>query len=212
MKQILRFLSVVFFLFTISQTDVYAQKKGRQMKKADQAFDSEKYSKAIDLYKKAYKKTKSKALKAEIIFKQAECYRMSGKIKQAQSYYKRAIKAKYPNVSVYLRYADVLRMLGNLDEAVINYTKYMELNPVDVRAEIGLKSCDFTSQWKDVPTRYQVELMSVFNSRFSDFSPAFGNDDYTELYFTNKCWPDFDKQDLLDSIDDFNKRERKYGK
>ena len=35
---------------------------------------------------------------------------------------------------------------------------------------------------------------------------------YTELYFTNKCWPDFEKQDLLDSIDDFNKRERKYGK
>jgi len=35
---------------------------------------------------------------------------------------------------------------------------------------------------------------------------------YTELYFTNKNWPDFAKQDLLDAIDDFNKRERKYGK
>ena len=35
---------------------------------------------------------------------------------------------------------------------------------------------------------------------------------YTELYFTNKYWPDFAKQDLLDAINDFNKRERKYGK
>ena len=35
---------------------------------------------------------------------------------------------------------------------------------------------------------------------------------YTELYFINKYWPDFIKQDLLDAIDDFNKRERKYGK
>jgi undecaprenyl diphosphate synthase len=35
---------------------------------------------------------------------------------------------------------------------------------------------------------------------------------YTELYFTNKYWPDFASQDLLDAIDDFNKRERKYGK
>ena len=35
---------------------------------------------------------------------------------------------------------------------------------------------------------------------------------YTELYFTNKYWPDFAEQDLLDAIDDFNKRERKYGK
>ena len=35
---------------------------------------------------------------------------------------------------------------------------------------------------------------------------------YTELYFINKNWPDFAKQDLLDAIDDFNRRERKYGK
>ena len=35
---------------------------------------------------------------------------------------------------------------------------------------------------------------------------------YTGLYFTNKYWPDFAKQDLLDAIEDFNKRERKYGK
>lgn len=35
---------------------------------------------------------------------------------------------------------------------------------------------------------------------------------YTELYFTDKYWPDFAKQDLLDAVEDFNKRERKYGK
>ena len=197
MKKILRLLSIVFFLFTASQAEVYAQKKSRKMKKADQAFDAEKYSKAIDLFKQAYKKEKSKSLKAEIIFKQAECYRMSGKIKQAQSYYKRAIKSKYPDVTVYLRYADVLRMLGNIDEAITQYTKYNELNPADVRGEIGLKSCDFALEWKDTPTRYRVELMSVFNSRFSDFSPAFGNSDYTELYFTSSR-----KEGLSDKIDD----------
>ena len=35
---------------------------------------------------------------------------------------------------------------------------------------------------------------------------------YTELYFINKYWPDFNKQDLLDAIDDFNKRIRRHGK
>ncbi len=35
---------------------------------------------------------------------------------------------------------------------------------------------------------------------------------YAELYFTEVFWPDFSKQHLLQAINDFNKRERKYGK
>jgi undecaprenyl diphosphate synthase len=35
---------------------------------------------------------------------------------------------------------------------------------------------------------------------------------YTEFYFTKTYWPDFSKKDLLLAINDFNKRERKYGK
>ena len=183
MKKILSLLAI--FIFLLSSYEVYAQKKSRQMKKADEALDLEKYWDAVELYKKAYKKTKNRAVKAEIIFKQAECYRMAGKMKQAENYYKRAIKAKYPDVTVYLRYADALRVMGNLDEAVIQYNKYIELNPNDVRGEMGLKSCAFAKKWRDVPTRYQVELMPVVNSRFSDFSPAFGNGEYSELYFTS---------------------------
>jgi peptidoglycan-associated lipoprotein len=185
MKKLFRLLIIFIFLFTTNQSKVYAQKKSRQLRKADQALYLEKYSDAIQFYKKAYKKTKNRAVKVEIIFKQAESYRMLGKIKQAVNYYKRAIKAKYPNVVVYLRYADMLRMSGELDEAVTQYKKYIQLNPTDVRGEMGLKSCDFALKWKDVPTRYKIETMSVVNSRFSDFSPAFGNEDYSELYYTS---------------------------
>lgn len=35
---------------------------------------------------------------------------------------------------------------------------------------------------------------------------------YSEYYFTDKYWPDFDKQDLLDAIEDYYERERRYGK
>jgi undecaprenyl diphosphate synthase len=35
---------------------------------------------------------------------------------------------------------------------------------------------------------------------------------YTELYFTEKLWPDFRKEDFYDAIIDFQKRERRYGK
>ena len=202
MKNILRLLVVFLLLTTTSQIEVFGQKKTRKMKKADEAFDLEKYSNAIELYKKAYKRTKNRAIKSEIIFKQAECYRMSGKTKQSSNYYKRAIKAKYPDAIIFLKYADVLRMLGKFDAAHEQYTIYLEkcgmmkeeidkLSQDDIRkvnyikGEMGLRSCRFALEWKDKPTRYNLENVKVFNSRFNDFSPAFGNSDYSEIYFTS---------------------------
>jgi undecaprenyl diphosphate synthase len=35
---------------------------------------------------------------------------------------------------------------------------------------------------------------------------------YTELYFTEKLWPDFGKDDFYTAIIDFQKRERRFGK
>jgi undecaprenyl diphosphate synthase len=35
---------------------------------------------------------------------------------------------------------------------------------------------------------------------------------YTELYFTNTLWPDFDQSELALAIDSFTKRERRFGK
>lgn len=35
---------------------------------------------------------------------------------------------------------------------------------------------------------------------------------YAELYFTPKLWPDFRKEDLVDAVCDFQKRERRFGK
>ena len=35
---------------------------------------------------------------------------------------------------------------------------------------------------------------------------------YTELYFTEKLWPDYRKEDLFEAVKDFQKRERRFGK
>lgn len=35
---------------------------------------------------------------------------------------------------------------------------------------------------------------------------------YAELYVTEKLWPDFRRDDLLQAIDDYQKRERRFGK
>jgi undecaprenyl diphosphate synthase len=35
---------------------------------------------------------------------------------------------------------------------------------------------------------------------------------YSELYFTDKLWPDFTKEDLFHAIFDYQNRERRFGK
>lgn len=35
---------------------------------------------------------------------------------------------------------------------------------------------------------------------------------YSELYFTDKLWPDFSKQDFIEAIDWYHSRERRFGK
>jgi len=35
---------------------------------------------------------------------------------------------------------------------------------------------------------------------------------YAELYFTNTLWPDFSEKDLVEAIEDYNSRDRRFGK
>ena len=34
---------------------------------------------------------------------------------------------------------------------------------------------------------------------------------YTEMYVTQKLWPDFTRKDLFEAVEDFGKRNRRYG-
>ena len=34
---------------------------------------------------------------------------------------------------------------------------------------------------------------------------------YAEFYVTKKLWPDFDKEDLLEAIEEYRNRQRRYG-
>ena len=34
---------------------------------------------------------------------------------------------------------------------------------------------------------------------------------YSELYFTEKYWPDFEREDLVKALEDFSRRERRFG-
>jgi len=34
---------------------------------------------------------------------------------------------------------------------------------------------------------------------------------YTEFYFTDVAWPDFNKEELVKAIEKYNQRDRRYG-
>lgn len=46
--------------------------------------------------------------------------------------------------------------------------------------------------------------------RTSDFLPWQGN--YAEWIFLDKYWPEFEKKDLIQCIEEFNLRQRRFGK
>ena len=187
MKKNYKFLIFSLILAIFSSNQLEAQRKNRVTQKADRAFEAEMYFLASELYTKGYKKTKNKAIKSEILFQQAECNRLSSKFKKASNFYKKAVKAKYDNGNpiAILRLAEMLMINGNYENALIQFKKYQKKNPTDTKGEMGIKSCEYAIDWYANPTRYLIGKFDRFSSKNDDYSPAFGNRDYTKLYFVS---------------------------
>ncbi len=66
-------------------------------------------------------------------------------------------------------------------DAVEQYRRYKELVPDDPRGQEGITSCELALEWMMNPTNYTVENMKYFNSRQSDYSPYFAEDDCKNL-------------------------------
>lgn len=80
-----------------------------------------------------------------------------------------------------------------------------ELIPEDISSD--LLSKHLTT--KDIP---DPELLIRTSGEFRISNFLLWQIAYSELYFTNKLWPDFGKEDLYEAIVDYQKRERRFGK
>tara|TARA_R110001592_G_scaffold58067_2_gene176295 strand:+ start:9780 stop:11783 length:2004 start_codon:yes stop_codon:yes gene_type:complete len=179
MKRLFGLLTLVLCLGLTT----FAQKNYKQ--DADMAFNGNKYYQAIDLYKKAYTKEKSKEVKAEILFKIGESYRLKEDGTQAAVWYNKAITAKYPDPLAIFYVANILKTQGKYEDAIVEYNKYKAANPSDKRADEGIKSSEKAKEWKDNPTRFVVNPMPLLNSEDFDFSPIFADKKNQEIYFTS---------------------------
>jgi len=186
MKQKIYKLGIaVFLVFLVLQTGkVLAQHNAGS--DADKAFETEQYTVAIDLYKKAYNKIKkNKAEKSRVLFRLAECYRMTNDEKQAINWYSRVVKSNYPDPIAHLYLADALKADEQYAEAVVEYNEYKKLVPTDSRGGLGAEACQLAIKWKQDPTRYVIENSKKFNSRQSDLSPYWADKNYKAIIFTS---------------------------
>jgi peptidoglycan-associated lipoprotein len=178
-------LSKIVFLFIASlaiSSNLFAQ--GRQLTKAEVAYDQYEFHKAMVHFKRAYSKSSDRTQKIEMSFKLAECARRIGNYRQAESYYKRAIKMRYDDPIALLYLAMMQRNLGKFEDAIKTFEIYSEKVPEDIRAQEAIESCELALDWTENPTRYAVSNMKGINSKNDDRMPAFGNNDYTLLLFT----------------------------
>jgi len=162
-----------------------ASAQDRRLQRANETFDAGEYYMAIDLYRDAYQNTLDKSVKPEILFKIAECYRLTNEPRKAELWYNKALAKDYQGPLAVLYYAEMLKMNEEYEDAKVQFEKYMTLVPDDPRGKIGLRSCEVSQEWKEFPSGYEVEEVRFFNSRASDYAPSFARDDYKVVYFTS---------------------------
>lgn len=179
--RISKFLCVLSAILLMS---VYAFAQSPKTRKADEAYNNWQWSEAIELYKKALTKIDNKALKAEVLFKVAECYKHINDMKNAESNYAKAVKAKYPDPRAQLYLADCQKAQEKYTDAMTSYNEYKKLVPSDPRGDDGVKSCTIAQKWKDSPTRHEVTLCP-FNSKVLDFAPSYADKKYNTIWFSS---------------------------
>ncbi len=180
---LLGFVAFLFLLFAQSNQSIAQRNYSSD---ADEAFETEQYSVAIDLYKQAYNKIKgNKPEKGRVLFRLAECYRKTNNQKQAINWYTRVVKSNYPDPIAHLYLADALKADEQYAEAIVEYKEYIKLAPSDSRGASGVESCEYSIKWKDDPTRHVIENVKKFNTKQSDFSPYWADKNYKALLFTS---------------------------
>ena len=184
MKQYARIFILVMVSTLLTASLVEGQKKQKDSK-AQAAYDAGEYFKAIDLYKNAVNKVNDKTQKTAILFNIGECYRILGDARSAELWYRKALREDFQDPLIYLRLGQMMLINEKYEDAVEQFKQYVELVPDDPRGNIGIESCEAAVTWKENPTGYVVDDVRYFSSRQRDFSPAYVNEAYTELYFTS---------------------------
>jgi len=167
--------------------DDEAPKRPKIARQGDDYYQGKEYTKAIDLYRKAYSKVKSRPEKAEISYRLGECYRYTTQYKAAEAQYRRAIKAGFNQPEAYLGVAEMLKYQEKYEDALVAYEDMAKAFPSDPRAAQGIASSKAAVAWRSTVTRYQVGAVTDLNTKAHEYGLAFDGrqGSHEELLFTS---------------------------
>lgn len=155
-------------------------------RKAEEYYAIGEYYDAAEEFKKAYSNTpvKEKAKRGERAWKMAECYSRIGYSAKAAGAYQNAVRYKTGGPEAILRLAQMQQWMGKYNDAIKNYTLYLDSVPSSLEAQNGLKGCRLATEWKKTGSRYSIKKMPILTSRRADYSPALYGDNWDQLYFS----------------------------
>ncbi len=162
-----RFLNTLVFFFI--SFIIFAQKNDRNYIEGQNAYKRMQFVKALELFQKAYSKDTSSLLIKEKI---AHCYRRLQDTKQAEFWYAQVVKSPFTDPEDKIYYAQALASNNKHAEAQLWYNAYAKQVRDDPRARsFAMAYMNLDDFYKD-SAAYKVRL-SPFNSKESDFSPAY---------------------------------------
>lgn len=176
-----------FIILTISAAMLASCSLNSRIQKADKKFALGEYYRAAEMYRSIYPQVplKKRSIKAKVAYKMGNAYRIIENNKRAETAYKNAVKYGNKDSLVFYFYAEVLRSNGKYKEAIKMYEKQAETTGNSDIIKEGIASCNKAlGEWKK-HTRFVVTKEKVFNTRYSDFCPAFASDDADVLYFNS---------------------------
>jgi len=94
---------------------------------------------------------------------------------------------------------------GGRQEIIQAVNKSLKENPKEISEELINKNL-----WTDGLPDPDLIIRSGGEQRLSNFLTW--QSIYSELYFTKKCWPDFNEKDLNEIFESYGLRERRFGK
>lgn len=180
-----RYIFLILLVAITGFQDSSAQK--RKSERAYSSFNAGEYYDAIDLFKDSYSKARKadKATRTELGYMIAECYRLTNDPKNAETWYRLAVRSTVSKPDAQYWLAESLKKNGKYQQAVEEYKKYKQAAPSDPKADREIRSCELALEWQRNPEAYRVEELKDLNSKESDFSPAYGRDDFGVVYFTS---------------------------
>lgn len=173
-----RFVLLAFLLLLVFSCG------SRKQSAALKSFEIGEYHRAEGRLKVVYNSEKNKFAKGQHSFYLGECYRLINMPKKAASAYNKAVRYKYSDPFTLLYLAESYRKTGDYVKAMEAYRQYLEKKSFDALANNGILSCKMALE-APIIQPWQVEKVKAFNSKYSDFSPAFGGASYDQVYFTS---------------------------